>query len=267
MIWFDDGRGNQIVHLDTEGRVLDRITCDAAPAQRELLKGSGDTVIWYTDSAAKTLSRVSGLMEITSYLLNIAPVGLTIGPDQNLWVTEMNTAIHRVEVGENPTIMAFPAAPSNNIIVGPDANLWFLDNVNIARFNVTSGELQDFPLTDGYGSDLCVGPDQMLWFTDVTMDQIGRVDIEGRLSRTFDLPLSSKPFRIAAGTDGALWFTEQAAEKIGRITPSGEITHYQVPTRNSAPYGIAVGADGMVWFTELSSGKIGRLIPDSLAAR
>ncbi|HEY3253265.1 MAG TPA: hypothetical protein VGJ91_04930 [Polyangiaceae bacterium] len=259
-IWFDDGSGNQIVQLDDQGRILNRIPCDAGSTERQLLGGRGNTVLWYTDSRAKTLTSLNTALQRTPFDLGFAPSGLTLGEGDQLWLTEAGQAVYRLNENET-SLLRFPAAPSDSIVLGPDKNLWFPEGVQIARL-AASGEKQDFSITDSFADDLCPGPDGALWFTDGSLNQIGRMEADGTLSRTYDLPLNSKPFQIVVGPDGALWFTEQAAEKIGRISVKGVITHYPVPTSNSMPYAITVGPDHNLWFTETFSGKIGRLIPD-----
>ena len=259
-IWFDDGSGNQIVQLDDQGRILNRIAFDDAASQRELVGGSGDVAIWYSDSRAKTLTSVSKALQRTSFDLAFAATALSLGEGNEFWLSEAGRAVYRVKPSE-ASITRWPAAPANTIIVGPDKNLWFPEGVRISRL-IPPADKQDFPITDSFADDLCAGPDEALWFTDGSLSQIGRMAADGTLSRTYDLPLNSKPYRIIAGPDGALWFTEEAAEKIGRISVKGVITHYPIPTSNSLPHAITVGPDHNLWFTELFSGKIGRLIPD-----
>jgi len=260
-IWFDDGSANQIVQLDDQGQVLKRIPCDPGSDSRELVAGRDEVILWYTDWHAKTVTKLSKALERTSFAVGFGPVGLSLGESDQLWLTEANRAVYRLNPSEL-TLTRWAAYPNNTIIVGPDKNLWFPESVRIARLAVT-GEKQDFSITDSFADDLCVGPDDALWFTDGSLHQIGRMETDGTLSRTYDLPQNSRPFQIIVGPDGALWFTEQAAEKIGRISVKGAITHYPVPTSNSLPYALTVGPDHNIWFTERFSGKIGRLIPDS----
>jgi streptogramin lyase len=261
-IWFDDGSANQIVQLDDQGRVLQKIGCDPGADSRELVAGRGDAILWYTDWHAKTVTRLSKNMERTPFALGFSPAGLSLGTGDQIWLTEVNRAVYRLNPGEL-TMAHWDASPNSAIIVGPDKNFWFPEGVRIGRL-AASGEKQDFPITDSFADDLCAGPDDALWFTDGSLHQIGRMAVDGTLSRTYDLPPNSRPFQIIVGPDGALWFTERSAEKIGRLSVKGELTHYPVPTANSLPYALTVGPDRNIWFTERFSGKIGRLIPDSV---
>ena len=260
-IWFDDSSANQLVQLDEQGRVLKRIALEAGSSQRELVRGSGDVILWYSDSRAKTLSSLSkAAAQPAPYALGFAPAGLSLGAPGEFWLTEAGKAVHRVTPGAS-TSTRWPASPNNTIIVGPDENLWFPEGTRIARLAVAEG-MQTFPITDSFADDICAGPDGALWFADGSLSQIGRMEVNGTLSRTYDLPVNSAPHRIIQGPDGALWFTEQGTEKIGRISVKGVITHYPLPSSSVGLQAITVGPDHNLWFTEFFSGKIGRLIPD-----
>jgi streptogramin lyase len=261
-IWFDDGSANQIVQLDDQGRVVNGIPCDPGADARELTSGRDEVVLWYTDWHAKTVTSLSKAMQRTPYAVGFAPAGLSLAEGDQLWLAEANKAIYRFDPSEL-TLTHWAASPNRAISVGPDKNLWFPEGTLIARLT-SAGEKQRFSMSDSFADDICTGPDGGLWFTDGSLNQIGRMAADGTLTRTYDLPPNSKPFRIIAGPDGALWFTESGAEKIGRISVDGVITHYPVPTRNSLPYAITVGPDRNIWFTERFAGKIGRLIPDTV---
>ena len=261
-IWFDDGSGNRLVQLDDDGRVAREFAFNASSVERELIAGTGDTIVWYTDATAQTVSKLSSLTNVTSYALGLSIAGLGLARDGQLWLTEAEQAVYRFD-SSALSLARWPAAPSNTIIVAPDQSAWFPNSAALSRLN-TAGDENDFSITDGTASDLCLGPDGALWFTQSTLNQIGRMTLDGTLTRTYDLPVGSQPFRIVAGPDGALWFTEKGADKIGRISVDGVLTHYPTPTSNAVPYGLALGADHEIWFTERNSGKVGRLTPDAV---
>jgi streptogramin lyase len=261
-IWFDDGSGNQIVQLDDQGRVLSRLPCEAGSDPRQLAPGRGDVILWYSAWHEKTLTRLSQAMQRTASQLGFTAAALSQGEGAELWLTDAGHAVYRFDSGDS-SLERWPAAPNDRIIFGPGKNPWFPEGTLIARLTAAEGK-QSFPISDSFADDICAGPDDALWFSDGSLNQIGRMAADGTLSRTYDLPLNSQPFRIIAGPDGALWFTEQGAEKIGRISLKGVITHYPIPTSNSLPYALTVGPDRNIWFTERFSKKIGRLIPDAV---
>ncbi len=87
------------------------------------------------------------------------------------------------------------------------------------------------------------GPDGNLWFTDGGNGYIGRITLNGNITR---FPTNSWPVEITVGPDNNLWFTNGSGGSIGRITPDGSITF---PAPNVQSLGITVGPDGSLWFT------------------
>src|SRR6266705_2690505 len=123
------------------------------------------------------------------------------------------------------------------ITAGPDGNLWFTEqNSNkIGRIS-PSGTITEFPIpTASNPRGIAAGPDSNLWFTEGSGNQIGRIS-PGGTATEFPVPTAgSGPNGITAGPGGNLWFTEQNSGKIGRISPSGTITEYPIPTASSPP--------------------------------
>ncbi len=202
------------------------------------------------------------------------PVGITAGPDGNLWFTELDVNIGQI----NPTthaITEFPLPTSAisdgaGITAGPDGNLWFTeaDGNKIGMINPTTHAITEFPLptagSDPYG--ITAGPDGNLWFTESSITshggQIGMINPTTHAIAEFPLPTGqSYPSLITAGPDGNLWFTEVSGNKIGRITPAGAVTEFSIPTAGSVPAWITTGPDGNLWFTEQSADKIGMINP------
>jgi virginiamycin B lyase len=260
-LWFDDGAANRVVRLETDGRVLERCSAPAGPIEREMIAGSGEVLLWYSNPSEQTIRSRTSARIVTGFNLGFAPRGLAVAPDGKLWVTELNRAVYLFDPAA-PTPTRWPAAPSNGIITGSDGNQWFPSGAGIISRLTPAGERRDFPIADSWADDIVAGPDGAIWFTDGALNRIGRLEINGTLSKTFDLPVDSGPRRIITGPDGALWFTEAFADKIGRITLKGDITHYPTPSQGGLPWAITVGPDHNLWFTERSSGNVGRLIPD-----
>src|SRR5262245_47626670 len=118
-----------------------------------------------------------------------------------------------------PTASSGPGA----ITVGPDGNLWFTEvSANrIGRITPT-GEITEFPslaLSSG-PSDITVGPDGNLWIIEPAGNQIGRILHAGWPRTVVEFPLptpDSTPGGITVGPDSNLWFTEFSGNKIGRL--------------------------------------------------
>ncbi len=161
------------------------------------------------------------------------------------------------------------------ITLGPDGNLWATEVLKHKILKITpEGKITEYPVPGekvGVLQGIAFGSDGNVWFTSREENAIRRMTIKGEFTGTFTLPSKSlKPDklnegawpRVIVGTpDGDLWFAEMAANKIGRISIKGEIKEYSVPTADSQPYGVAIGPDKAIWFTESAKDKIGRLDP------
>jgi virginiamycin B lyase len=151
-----------------------------------------------------------------------------------------------------------------SIALGPDGNLWYTDIEvdQIVRITPT-GALTVFSLPRGSEPlGIAAGPDDALWFTEATANKIGRITTSGAIT-TYPLPhAGSWPTDITPGPDGALWFTERNANQIGRITTTGAISEYPLLSANSLPSAITLGPDGALWFIQSGSSQIGRLAPN-----
>jgi streptogramin lyase len=197
------------------------------------------------------------------------PIGITSGPDGNVWFTEVGTnAIGRITPRGVVTEFPIPSASSDpeSITSGPDGALWFTEygSDSIGRMT-TKGMVSEFALPGSYAglADIATGPDGKLWFTEMNADRIGRITVAGSVTE-FSLPMISplgpkSPGGIISGPQGKLWFTESPG--IGSISPAtGAIEEYGLPTVDASPAGVAVGPDGNIWFTEPQRDLVGRLV-------
>ena len=198
---------------------------------------------------------------------NSSPVGITTGPDGNVWFTEyavgqigkMNPSTYAV------TEYALPASNSgpDGITAGPDGNIWFTEyNADkIGMINLSTGALTQFsvPTANAGPAGIAVGSDGNIWFTENEAGQIGMLNISNHAITEIAIPTSSSaPQGIAAGPDGNLWFTESSGNNIGSISPTtGAITEHAIPQSNSQPFDIAAGPNGDMWFTESAGNAIG----------
>jgi virginiamycin B lyase len=110
-----------------------------------------------------------------------APVEITAGPDGNLWFTESGAGkIGRITPAGKITEFVLSTLPLE-ITAGPDGNLWFTDSYQLGRIT-PSGKITEFTLPStttasttislGY---LVFGPKGRLWFSDKTEDAIGYI--------------------------------------------------------------------------------------------
>jgi streptogramin lyase len=157
-----------------------------------------------------------------------------------------------------PPLTFNPVPATLGITAGPDGNVWFTEPITgvIGRIS-PAGQVTEYPTSVSNPGAITAGPDGNLWFTSGSLlndPSIGRITPAGQVTR-FDLPDSlGVPSGIAAGPDGNLWFTERiyfSGEKVGRITPAGQITEFTIPGPSGAASSIGsitTGPDGNLWF-------------------
>jgi streptogramin lyase len=169
------------------------------------------------------------------------------------------------------------------ITAGPDGNLWFttvhVPSGSIFRMTPEGGLTEFVEHGEGVGGPITVGPDGNLWFTGTDGGggtSLGRVTLEGAITPIISgLGHAGAP-PITGGPDGNLWeavsgHLSNSEADIYRITTAGDATAFGVPTHqlggtNLTEHllgGIALGPDGNLWFTEgngyLEEGVIGRI--------
>ena len=250
----------------------------SANAQLGFITAGPDGNIWFTETefdccGTPTVGRIGRITPagvITEFSAGITfgawPMGITAGPDGNLWFTEYHgNRIGRITpagaVTEFSAGLHANAVPEQ-IATGPDGNLWFTErgvNTYIGRIT-PSGVITEFG--SGTADGITAGPDGNLWFAE--WFAIGRITPAGVVTE-FGISSDAYAGGITAGSDGNLWFTECIGNRIGRITPAGAVTEFSEGiSSNACPYGITAGSDGNLWFTECISGsgsRIGRITP------
>lgn len=200
------------------------------------------------------------------------PVGITSGPDGNMWFTEPDhDKIGKITPDGNVTEYAVPTSGGHpfEIAAGPDGNVWFTEGNpdgtsgnKIGRLNPATGEVVEYPIPtpDSAAVGITAGPDGNMWFTEYNANKIGKITPSGDITE-FALPNGGQPNQIVKGPDNHLWFTEFSGDKIGKMTIAGQVIGEYPLSAGASPVDITVGPDGNLWFTEIKASKIGRITP------
>ena len=108
------------------------------------------------------------------------------------------------------------------ITAGPDGNLWFTEIFGNRIGRITPlGVVTEFSAGITAGAEprgITAGPDGNLWFTEYSGNRIGRITPLGVVTEfSAGITAGAAPFRITVGPDGNLWFTENSGNRIGRV--------------------------------------------------
>ena len=210
---------------------------------------------------------------ITEYSVgqtNPGLLGITAGPDGNLWFTEWEPAYNNiVRITTDGVMTPFPIpTPSAQAFfdtAGPDGNIWFTEYGSqaqkVANINPTTHVITEYPYpgTHKPPESIVAGPDGNLWIMIGTpFGAIAKFSTSGSLLAEYPAPFETLN-GIQPGPDGALWFSQFYPNGVGRITTSGVVSTVQLNTVNAEPNAVAIGADHKLWIPEITAGAMGRL--------
>jgi streptogramin lyase len=291
-LWFAEILGNKIGRITPSGEITEFVV--PTPNSRPTVVAPGpDGNVWFTERGTATVTattrpgnkvgrvvlatgRVEEFTLPTTVLMPALgpdqgrrPLGITAGPDGNMWFTEerMNQIGRIVPATGEITEFQLPDFTFRRqpfeITSGPDGNLWFTENFGnrIGRIT-TGGEITEFevPTPNSGPNTIRRGPDP-----NAAADCAFQRDQLGKSG--FDLRYGSFGKCVAKlATTKTLWFTETNANRIAQITTDGDVFEFAAPTPAGRPIGITHGPDGAVWFAENGGNKIGRLAVKSVGA-
>jgi streptogramin lyase len=189
------------------------------------------------------------------------------GPGGILYFTTNNPGLGRITTSGE--VLPF-VAPDNSLANGDGIaargnNVWYADfnNDSIWRYNVTSGQFKEFPLTPGATPvDVAVASDGFVWFTERGAGAIGRLNPQSGAFTETPVPGGDAALlsQIAIAPDGSVWFTERLGHAVGRLVPAtNQVTEFPTLTPDAGPEGIAAAPNGDLWFTQVNADNIARI--------
>jgi hypothetical protein len=150
-----------------------------------------DGNLWYVDSGANVIGRITPTGSITGFTDGLtpssAPTGITKEPDGAMWFTESATGmIGRITTAGVITEFSSGLSGSDSpddIVKGPDGNLWFTLNADPAGIGriTPDGDITEY--SNGFASILnpwyiAAGPDGNMWFTGNNVQgHVGRITL------------------------------------------------------------------------------------------
>jgi virginiamycin B lyase len=185
-----------------------------------------DGALWFTQSLARKVGRITTAGQITEFAVNSGLLGLdtiATGSDGNLWVTDFfRDRVFKVTPSGGVTPIASCRAP-DRITSGPDGNLWMVCFQSVAKMTTTG--ILTAPAGTGVSATYPV-PSPVPGF------QSGAVDIASAHDGNLYFALST--FSTTDGTPGPI--------AIGRINPQTGPNGYATAPQNGRPLALAVRA-------------------------
>ena len=115
--------------------------------------------------------------------------------------------------------------------------------------------------------DVAVAADGAVYVTDASLNKLIRLTPDGRLDRTWALPVANSldgP-HLAFDTAGSLYVTDPEGGRVEQRDSSGEVVGaWNVAALLNKPIkavGLAVGPDGRIWVTDSDGGAVVVLEP------
>lgn len=192
------------------------------------------------------------------------PIGITSGPDGNLWVAERDAhKIARITPAGAVTEFALDEEP-DGIVAGSDGNLWFTEPVapkfapgrgigRIGRITV-DGTITEFntprQMGDPYaaaGLGITLGPDGNIWFLESNSRRLASITPDGVVNHEYVMTCCDI-VDVTAGPDGNLWVFHNAGTVV-QVTTDGVLTEFPLPDV-ARPVDATLGPDGNFWFTD-----------------
>jgi len=240
-------------------------TFDLSGTPGQITRGS-DGNVWVTISGSglgNNLARIKPNGNVTEYapaaLVN--PVGITSGPDHNLWLTR-NGGVVRVPPDDPDSAQDFNLAAISDprgITKGPEGKLWAASGDQFVSFEPGNPAGFDATTINGMGARGIAASGGKLWIADFGGQRILRVKPNASFK---EYDVGGGPQEVASGPDGSIAYSNPGTDPqtVGRIESSGKPKKTKVP--NSDPFGMVFAPDHNWWFAEFAKDQLGLLSTD-----
>jgi streptogramin lyase len=243
-VWFTSNSGGEIGKI-TPGGTVTRSGGGCECSYVSMIPGPSETLwsIRVKGSERKIRKLVAATEASTEYTVPEASY-LAEGGDGNIWFTE-SSAGKVGKITPTGTITEYALSAGSKpyeITQGPDGSLWAAveksgSAVRLDKVLTTGAVAGEYVLPTGTEvRALTTGPDSNVWVADTAPDKILKITPKGAIVGEYSLPgpeeFGATPEGIAAGPEGNIWFTGAISKKVGVIPTTGPPVE---PTEELAP--------------------------------
>lgn len=273
LLWVTEFRTSKIAQLNNRGHFSENVTPTHKAGPNGIAAGPGPNLnLWFTESNISKIAQITtGGPPYTEYTMpdsGSKPVGIALGSDGNMWVTDpgTNSVWQVMPLKKKPFVKftqflltgnARPGAITN----GPDGALWFTEpgTNRIGRLPISGSPLTeyDIPTANSGPAGICSATDNALWFTEEKGKKLGRISTGGIVTAEYPISSAQTPNQVIQGIDGNFYFTDTAANRIGQFFfRTHRVAYYGIPTKNSEPTALVLGTDSQIYLVETAGNKV-----------
>lgn len=230
-IWFTEPGISSIGTFSAATGKITDYSLGSGAAPQFIANGPGQGTMYFTDAGRGAIGEITtagtpaGPFAIPSGT-SANPMGIALGPDQNMWFCENGTSKIGVFNTTSSTVseIALPAGANPvSIIQGPDKAMWFTENYATGPklgHLTTNGQFTEYPLTGAKSvAGLFLALDGNIYLADPGNNAIGQFIVNSLDYKEFPVKTSSAtPLYLTTGPDSRLYFTEQTANQIGQFS-------------------------------------------------
>jgi len=187
------------------------------------------------------------------------PIGITTGPDGNLWVTQPG-AVLKVPPATPGAPVKTPLASivdARAITTGPDGNLWTGSFDQLIKIPPAAPATATATTVTGMSARGISADSDSVWIADFGSQRIVQADPANPATPTF-FNIGGTPQEVA-GSPGLnqVAFGNPGSQTVGRITNGG--APQTTPAPAADPTGVTLGGDDAWWFAQFATSNLGRL--------
>ena len=236
-VWFTDYYGNYVGEIAGSSHVMTKHLLPSANSYPvEMAKQNGTNYLWITEATGKVARfdmSTGATVEFNPSVPISYPVGIAVGRDGNVWVSEHGGSSVTEFMPSNSTWRKYPTSQATSnpgtgvatLAMDQNGRLWFAEHYSnrIGRLDPASGEIVEFdlPIPGAYSLLDTVDSRGNFWFTEATANQIGIIPRDATSNVTVQpVHIPKNPVTAGSSTQAAFAITNNNTTRSLTLTLS-----------------------------------------------